>query len=100
MKVRIFRTLACGLFVLASSALGRVDTLKGTTDIEDGVIYSWVDCDGEQTNEDCRRYNAGSITNLQVGNSSVLRERRALIKLPGWNGTVPDSAKFLVYCKG
>jgi hypothetical protein len=83
-----------------SHALAAVDTLKGASDIEDCIIYSWADCNGEITGEDCRRYNAGSITNLQVGNSELGRERRALLWLPGWDGTLPDSSKLLLYCKG
>jgi hypothetical protein len=85
---------------LVSIVSARVDTLKGTADIEDCIIYSWENCNGEIVGEDCRRYNAGAVTNLQVGNSDVSRERRALIIFPGWDGTMPDSSKLLLYCKG
>jgi len=92
--------LCPAVMFLVSLVSARVDTLKGTSDIEDCVIYSWADCNSEITGEDCRRYNAGAITNLQVGNSDVSRERRALIIIPGWDGTMPDSSKLQLYCKG
>ncbi len=104
MKKKMIRKLI-RIFILVIVAplchpLAAVDTLKGTSAVEDCIIYSWADCNGEITGEDCRRYNAGSITNLQVGNSEAVRERRALLWLPGWDGTLPDSSKLLLYCKG
>lgn len=100
MKARAVCSLILGLTVTACSGLAAVDTLKGTSDIEDCIIYSWTSCNPDADFEECRRYNAGSITNLQVGLSGVTRERRALLKLPGWDGTVPDSSKLLLYHKG
>jgi hypothetical protein len=100
MKARTVCTIILGLTALVCSALAAVDTLKGTSDIEDCIIYSWADCNSEIYDEDCRRYNAGSITNLQVGVSGAARERRALLKLPGWDETMPDSSKLLLYHKG
>jgi hypothetical protein len=100
MKRKVIHILMLLIVAPLSHAPAAVDTLKGTSAIEDCIIYSWADCNGEITGEDCRRYNAGSITNLQVGNSDAGRERRALLWLPGWDGTVPDSSKLLLYCKG
>ncbi len=86
----------------ATAGLSRagVDTLKGTEEIEDGIIYSWADCNAEWGGEDCRRYNSGAITNLQVGINGAAKERRALVKLPGWDRVVPDSSTLLLYYKG
>jgi hypothetical protein len=75
------------------------DTLKGTADIQDCIIYSYQNCNDEITGEDCRRYNAGSITNLQVGSTSA-GDRRAIIYFPGWNDSLPDSAQLQLYLKG
>lgn len=100
MKIKALCSLAFAILVPACAVVAAVDTLKGTWDIEDCIIYSWENCNSEITGEDCRRYNAGSITNLQVGISGTNRERRALFILPGWNGTMPDSSKLLLYHKG
>lgn len=100
MKVRRICSIILGLTVPAGNIVATVDTLKGTQDIEDCVIYSWADCNTEVNDEDCRRYNSGSITNLQAGLSGVNAECRSLLKLPGWDGAVPDSSKLLLYCKG
>ncbi len=100
MKAKVSSSIILGLIALACGSPAAVDTLKGTSDIEDCVIYSWANCNSEINGEDCRRYNAGSTTNLQVGVSGVVRERRALLKLPGWDGTIPDSSKLLLYHKG
>lgn len=100
MKGRAICSIILGLTVPVCHVLAAVDTLKGTSDIEDCIIYSWPDCNGEIADEDCRRYNAGSITNLQVGSSGTNRDRRALLRLPGWDETMPDSSKLLLYCKG
>ena len=100
MKVRIVCSIILGLTALACSSPAAVDTLKGTSDIEDCIIYSYANCNDEIQGEDCRRYNAGSITNLQVGISGVGAERRALLKIPGWDETIPDSSKLMLYLKG
>ena len=100
MKVRVVCSIILGLTALACSSPAAVDTLKGTSDIEDCIIYSYANCNDEIQGEDCRRYNAGSITNLQVGISGVGAERRALLKIPGWDETIPDSSKLMLYLKG
>ncbi len=88
--------LLTGLWVCRSLTAG-IDTLKGTSDIEDGMIYGYEDCDGEALGEDCRRYNAGGVPFMAVGTRS-LGPHRTLISFPGWDGTVPDSAKLLLFC--
>jgi len=88
--------MLCGLTAICARA--GVDTLKGTANIEDAVIYSWEDCDRETTGEDCRRYNAGNLTLLPIGNTAAGNERRVLFRLPGWDGVLPDSSKLLIYC--
>ncbi|MEW5995227.1 MAG: hypothetical protein AB1744_12670, partial [Candidatus Zixiibacteriota bacterium] len=99
MKSRLLlMTLLCLTMPPAVVQAG-VDTLKGTIAIEDGVIYSWAGCNAEVTGEDCRRYNAGGITNLGVGMSAIAEERRTLMRFPGWDGLAPDSSKLLLYCK-
>jgi len=100
MKARAVCSIIMGLTALVCSSLEAVATLKGTLDVEDCIIYSWADCNSEIYDEDCRRYNAGSITNLQVGISGPGWERRALLKLPGWDEKMPDSSKLLLYLKG
>lgn len=100
MKARTVCSIILGFTALACIAPAAVDTLKGTLDVEDCIIYSWADCNSEIYDEDCRRYNAGSITNLQVGISGPGWERRALLKLPGWDEKMPDSSKLLLYLKG
>ncbi len=97
---RLFLPAVLGVsLLLAADGTAAVDTLKGTAVIEDGTIYSWEDCNAEIVGEDCRRYNAGGTTHLQVGSSAAGRDRRALFRLPGWNGVVPDSSHLLLYCK-
>ncbi len=94
-------TLAPLLIVsLAASAAqtgAAVDTLKGPQHIEDCVIYSWAGCNAEVFGEDCRRYNAGAVTSLPIGSVALGRERRALLRLPGWNGIIPDSSQLVLY---
>ncbi len=99
MRKRRFCSIVIGVVLPIYSTLADVDTLKGTSDIEDCIIYSWEDCNVEIADEDCRRYNSGLISNLSVGNSGVMWQRRSLIMLPGWNDTLPDSSKLLLYCK-
>jgi len=84
--------------ILTNVSLAAVDTLKGTTDIEDCLIYGYADCNAEITGEDCRRYNAGGLGSFVVGVMGV-SNHRTLFKVPGWNGVVPDSSKFLIYCR-
>ncbi len=100
MKGRTICAIIIALVTPVCSIPAAVDTLKGTSDIEDCTIYSWANCNSEITGEDCRRYNSGSITSLQVGVSGVSTERRTLLSLPGWDRTMPDSSKLLLYCKG
>ncbi len=64
----------------------------------DAVIYSWSDCNGEVTGEDCRRYNGGGVYNMGVGLLGSAQDRRILFRLTGWDGVVPDSSEFKVYC--
>jgi len=99
MKARTFCSLVFAILAPVCVTFAGVDTLKGTSEIEDCIIYSWENCNGEIPDENCQRYNAGSITNLQVGSSGAGQVRRSLVKLPGWDGTMPDSSKLLVYCK-
>ncbi len=75
-----------------------VDTLKSTSEIKDAVIYSFEGCVAEVSGEDCRRYNAGGIPNLYAGLSGQGRERRSLLRFPGWDGSIPDSAELYLYC--
>ncbi|MFQ5500333.1 MAG: hypothetical protein ACE5FH_11750 [Candidatus Zixiibacteriota bacterium] len=84
--------------ILWHCAPAAVDTLRDTSDIGDTHIYNYADCFSEQQGENCRRYNAGSIANLRIGNSSVSKPHRALFTIPGWNDTIPDSSEFLIYC--
>ncbi|MFH2050152.1 MAG: hypothetical protein ABIJ12_11955 [bacterium] len=79
------------------SLFAAVDTLKGTSDIEDCTVYSYADCNSEASGEDCRRYNSGGIIQLRIGNTFA-NSHRALVKIPGWDQTIPDSSKFMIYC--
>ncbi len=93
--------LAGALLVCASGfSAVVVDTLKGTSDVQDCTIYNYTGCDGERPGENCQRYNAGNIYNLGTGGiGGFNKKRRTLIMLPGWDGTVPDSSEFKVWCK-
>lgn len=95
-RLMVMALMLCGLTSICVRA--GVDTLKSTADIEDAVIYSYENCDRESSGEDCRRFNAGGLTLLPIGNTSAGEERRALFRLPGWDGVMPDSSKFLLYC--
>ena len=75
-----------------------VDTLKDTSDVYDCIIYGYEGCVSELTGENCKRYNGGNVVNLSVGNASVGLESRILFSFPGWDGTMPDSAIFEIYC--
>ncbi len=79
------------------ACLAAVDTLWDTTDILDGVIYSYTDCNAEAFGENCRRYNGGGVYHLAAGKSSSVKEKRALFQMPGWDGEIPDSAEFRLY---
>lgn len=74
-----------------------VDTLKGTANIEETIIYSWEDCNPEVSGEDCRRYNAGNVVNIGCGNTGPSYERRLLFMTPGWDETIPDSSELKLY---
>ena len=76
-----------------------VDTLKSSSEIEDVLIYNYEDCLSETQGEDCRRFNAGGTTNLSVGTTN-LDKKRVFFQFPGWNDTLPDSSKLMLYCKG
>ncbi|MEA2030705.1 MAG: hypothetical protein U9N55_03805 [candidate division Zixibacteria bacterium] len=96
MKTLLLTTFVC--FALTTDvAQSGVDTLKGTADIEDCHIYGYSNCNSEQTGEECRRFNSGGLTFFRIGNVST-KPHRALIKIPGWDGIIPDSSKFLIYC--
>lgn len=75
-----------------------VDTLKGTSDMVDAVVYSWSDCNGEISGENCLRYNGGGVYNMGVGLLGSSQDRRVLVHVPGWDGSLPDSSEFKVYC--
>jgi hypothetical protein len=75
------------------------DTLKGTADIQDAQIYNWESCNPEVYGENCLRYNSGGIITFSIGNWSKTQGYRTLMWFPGWNDTLPDSAKLLLYCK-
>ena len=91
--------IAMGLLSLCQlSAVAGVDTLKGTAAIQDCIVYSWEDCNAEIFGEDCRRFNGGGVINMGVGNSCASCERRVLFQMPGWDGTIPDSSEFRIYC--
>ena len=92
--VPIITLLLCG-HVMAEN---RVDTLQDTSEVQDAVIYSWEECNGEVSGENCRRYNGGKVVNIGVGKSAGIKENRVLFRLPGWNDTLPDSSIFKVYC--
>ncbi len=88
-----------GLLLCSQVVLGAADTLRDTSDIDDAFIYSWEGCNPEVYGEDCRRYNAGGVINATVGKTAGIKWSRLLCALPGWDGEVPDSAVFKVYCK-
>jgi len=97
MRLAVITTL---IGVLSSvPSLAGVGTLKGTTDIEDAVVYSWADCDGESSGEECRRYNTGNLILLPVGNNDAGQGHNVFFRLPGWDGVLPDSSKLQVYCR-
>ena len=85
------------LFLIPMTISADVDTLKGTSDIEDCTIYSYEDCDSETSGEDCRCYNSGGMIQLRIGNS-FSESHRVLARVPGWDETIPDSSKFMIYC--
>jgi len=80
-----------------ASSEARVDTIKGAANVEDALIYGYPTCDPEAYLEDCRRYNAGGVGRLSVGEDGI-DECRGLISLPGWDGLMPDSSTLLLYC--
>ena len=86
------------VFASTEMVSARVDTLKDSTDVEDCLIYSYENCDAEETGENCRRFNGGGVLNMGVGNYGSTDEKRVLFKLPGWNDTIPDSSELKVYC--
>ncbi|MBU8934044.1 MAG: hypothetical protein KOO62_08545 [candidate division Zixibacteria bacterium] len=86
------------LALMATVAQTGVDTLKGTSDIEDCYIYSYADCDPERPGEDCRRFNTGGLYRMRIGVYPSARDHRALLSIPGWEGSIPDSSKFLINC--
>jgi hypothetical protein len=94
---RIGLTVVMGI-MLVTGASARVDTLKDTSDIEDCLLYSYVNCDPEVTGEDCQRFNGGRVLNMGVGNGVCCDELRVVFKLPGWNDTISDSSELKVYC--
>ena len=101
MRPRLKQSWLMIIFVVFASAgkvSARVDTLKDTTDVEDCLIYSYENCDAEETGENCRRFNGGGVDNIGVGNYGSTAEKRVLFKLPGWNDTIPDSSELKVYC--
>jgi len=85
------------LLLVPGVILAEVDTLKGTDNIEDCTIYSYANCDTETSSEDCQRYNSGGIVQLRIGNTFT-DSHRGLLRIPGWDHTVPDSSKFMLYC--
>ena len=87
-----------GLLLCCQGVWGSADTLKDTSDIDDAFIYSWEGCNPDVFDEDCRRYNAGRVVNSTVGKTAGIKESRMVCALPGWDGEVPDSAVFKVYC--
>jgi len=87
-----------GLLLSNQVARGAADTLRDTSDIDDTFIYSWEACNPEIYGENCRRFNAGKVVSAYVGKTVGVREYRMLLDLPGWDGDVPDSAVFKVYC--
>lgn len=86
------------LIMGCTSVSARVDTLKDTSDVEDCLIYSFSNCDPEETGEDCQRFNGGRVINMGVGNGGCCDEQRVVFKLPGWNDIIPDSSELKVYC--
>ena len=85
------------LLLIPVSIPAEVDTLKGISDIEDGTIYSFEDCDNETSGENCLRYNSGGMIQLRIGNN-LEESHRVLVRIPGWDETIPDSSKFMIYC--
>lgn len=75
-----------------------VDTLQDTTEIYDCIIYGYTGCVSDISGENCTRYNGGNVVNFLVGNASTGAESRLLFSFPGWDGTIPDSAAFEIYC--
>ncbi len=93
MKLTVIIILVLFPFIISAG----VDTLKSTSDIEDCTIYSFEDCDSETSGEDCRRYNSGGMVQLRIGRT-MANSHRSLVRIPGWDETIPDSSKFLFYC--
>jgi len=96
--MRLVLAMSIMALVVGERLSAAVDTLRDTSDVVDAVIYSWSDCNPETVGEDCRRYNGGRVVNMGVGNQGFDLERRIVVSLPGWDGTVPDSSHFLIYC--
>ena len=94
---KISLTVMAGI-IAATTASARVDTLKDTSDVEDCLLYSYVNCDPEFYDENCQRYNGGRVINMGVGNYGCCDELRVVFKLPGWNDTIPDSSELKIYC--
>ena len=90
--------MVVALIMVGTTVSARVDTLKDTSDVEDCLIYSYSNCDPEETDEDCRRFNAGRVINMGIGNGGCCDEQRVVFKLPGWNDTIPDSSELKIYC--
>lgn len=78
--------------------LAAVDTLYDSTNIEDCIIYDHENCVTEISGENCMRYNGGNVINMGVGNIGATQGKRVLMQIPGWDGTVPDSARLEIYC--
>lgn len=87
-----------GVSLLCLRTFAAVDTLAGSTDVEDCIIYNYANCVTEVSGENCLRYNGGNVINIGIGNVGPGQGRRVLMQLPGWDGTVPDSARLEVYC--
>ncbi len=96
--IKLIKFIILALILLASNSSASVDTLSDTTEIYDGIIYSYANCNSDVNNENCRRYNGGKVVNLSIGLKDIDDETRALFMIPGWDGTLPDSAKFEIFC--
>jgi hypothetical protein len=84
--------------LLAASVNAAVDTLQDNTEVRDGTIYGYSNCNPEVFGEECRRYNSGGVLFLNSGITRADNTRRILISLPGYAGNTPDSAELLLYC--
>ena len=86
------------LLLLANSATcAGVDTLRSVAAVDDATMYNYLDCTSEVSGENCRRYNTGAVPELRVGTQDI-DDHRIVMRFPGWDRTMPDSAMLELTC--